>query len=591
MFRTTSELVVVQAVVFSSDPGPVTELTAADFRITEEGNDRPISLFIPPDSGPLDLALVVDASGSMERWPTREATRALIDSLDPESCVLLLPFANHVRRGVWGRAQDPRLQAAIDRLELVRGTALYDALRTAFRMMRTRASRQATPHRLYGPENESPTFEELMRYRLPGTQGQVVETEGSCTIEPDPQAFPDRSASVRRVIAVISDGHDNESLGTLDDVLLSAWGSNLPVFAFTATERSRGGSLAVRGTPARFGHVRALEKLAEHTGGLVIRETMDDIGPPSQRSMAPFWDGYEQLGAALRGHYVLGYVPETTNGATLLADRRSIRVSVRRPGFDVLAPRNLVLGQGASEGAAFDLGLRGFQELEAGALEEALETFTNAASLAPGLGLAAYGRGMALRGLEEWDKALAAFRTAKTLAPWIPDVHARIAELLIETGEPDVAWAHVLRAHAEGSEVLELAERLQVLVPRQLDLGRRPRSRRIRLKMSGGLIVGLFARPVLASLATAVEESDSLALSGGRDADIVLVLEVTKAQVRGPRMAAHGWLRLENEAGALLKSTAGETLLSRRFSLKDVSTELQSLSSAVVLEIEQALDQ
>ena len=64
VFRSDVRLVVTQAVVFSRDRQPVVDLTVDDFRITENGQERLISVFLPPDSGPIEIAVVIDSSAS-----------------------------------------------------------------------------------------------------------------------------------------------------------------------------------------------------------------------------------------------------------------------------------------------------------------------------------------------------------------------------------------------------------------------------------------------------------------------------------------------------------------------------------------------
>lgn len=589
IFRTTADLVRVPAVVFSSDGRPVMDLAVEDFKITEQGEERPISVFIGPDSGPIEVALVLDASSSMSRWPTREATTALLNSLDPGSCVLVLPFQESVRAAVWGHPGDESVRAAATRAALSGGTAMYDALLVAFGLMRERAAGDGGLRASAETGAAQFTFGDLVRFRVPGLMSgsEVIQPQGDCTIRRHPFSHVDAGRSVRRAIAVVTDGKDTHSQATLETVLLSAWGSGLPVFSFAVTERGGGGSMAVRGRAAPTGHVRALEAVAEYTGGAVIRATMDG----RDRSGPAFWEGFSRLGAALRGHYTLGYVPDKGVDSPTLEDRRSIKVSLRRRGFDVLAPRDLVLGRGASEGAAFDLALRGFHEFASGRAEQALATFDTAAALGPGLGLVHYGRGVALSLLDNSADALAALRNAAALAPWIPDLNARIAELLVNVGDVDAAWVHVLRAYRGGSEVIALIDRLQEIAPRHVDLTRLPIGRRIKVLASGNTSVAgaLAALPLLAAFESAIDTSLHVSLSHGQTrGPTVLRMDVTRAQRQGRRVSLSGWLTLENEAGKKMENLAGKDLLEQRFSIRDSSSgeDVRALAAAVVAQIE-----
>jgi hypothetical protein len=83
-----------------TDPsgGPVTGLTAADFVVEEDGLERPISFVLPADNAPIDVALVLDLSGSMGSSSWRQRTLAFLQALSPQrDCVLLLRFSRTVR--------------------------------------------------------------------------------------------------------------------------------------------------------------------------------------------------------------------------------------------------------------------------------------------------------------------------------------------------------------------------------------------------------------------------------------------------------------------------------------------------------------
>lgn len=566
VYRSTADLVVVQAVAFSSGGGPVVDLDKDDFRIFENGKERPVSVFIGPRSGPMEIALLIDASSSMRRWPTKEATKAFLESLHPGSCVLFLPFNDRLHIGVWGHPGDERIRERLADLELDGGTAIYDALLGAFSAMRSRGA-AAGGNPTTGVE--SMTFGQLQRFRMPGIAQATTSAEGECAVQRLPWSEPKEAERVRRAVVVVTDGQDNKSQAKIDDVLVAAWGSGLPVFAFAATERPRGGDQTMVGEPTRLGHVRDLRRVAEYTGGLVFRETMEDW------SGRDFWKGFRRLSAGLRAHYVLGYVPDETEPATI-ADRRKIKVEVRRPGIDVMAPRDVVLGRGASQGAALDWSLRGFQILAAGDAASALHAFDTAASLSPELGLVEYGRGLAYSGLARPEDALASFERAAALAPWMPDLDAHVAEAALEQESFDTAWEHALRAYSRGSEVLDLIDRLQQVAPRAIDLETiLPEVPRVGLQASGqGALLGAVVAPaVLATLGNAILASPRLTLAEtGFEPDLFLLMDVRKVERHGPRVSLIGWM--------VLKRRSGEELDEFSFKLDDVRSEAELRSIA-----------
>lgn len=577
VFKSTADLVLVQAVVFAGAGGPVINLEKEDFRIFENGKERPISVFIGPDAGPMDIALLVDSSDSMTRWPTKDATNAFLESLHPGSCVLFLPFNDQVDAGIWAHPGGRQIRRRITDLELRGRTALYDALLEAFSAMRGReGAADPAPTSEGGPV----TFGELERFRMPGIAEGKTTVQGECALQRLPWSEPIAAERVRRAVVVVTDGQDNKSRASFEDVLVAAWGSGLPVFAFAAIERPRSGDRFMVGEPTRLGHVRDLQRLAEFTGGLVFHETMED------RSGQGFWEGFERVGAALRSHYVLGYVPDDSDLASV-ADHRDIEVQVRRAGVDVMSPTDLVLGRGASQGAALEQSLRGFRMLARNELDEALRAFDTAAALAPDLGLVEYGRGLAYAGLGRSEDSLASFAHAAELAPWLPDLDAHMAEIALECESFDTAWKHVLRAYARGSEVLALINRLQRVAPREIDLAAvLPEVPRIGLQAGGqGTLLGAVAAPpVLAAIGNAILTSSRLTLADGEStADLTFLMDVRKARQHGQRVSLSGWL--------VLKRRDGKELDELPFKLDDTRSEeaLRAIAERALQWIERAV--
>ncbi len=88
------------------------------------------------DRPPLNLALAIDTSGSMEGesiFYVREGLERMLDSLDPQDRVSLVTFSSTAKiRTEHTPGDDPLLASAISGLEAGGGTNIYDGLRTAF---------------------------------------------------------------------------------------------------------------------------------------------------------------------------------------------------------------------------------------------------------------------------------------------------------------------------------------------------------------------------------------------------------------------------------------------------------------------------
>ncbi len=67
VYRAGVELVVLNVAVLDKDGEPVTDLGARDFRMLQDGRPQEITLFARSEDTPLDVALVLDASGSIRQ--------------------------------------------------------------------------------------------------------------------------------------------------------------------------------------------------------------------------------------------------------------------------------------------------------------------------------------------------------------------------------------------------------------------------------------------------------------------------------------------------------------------------------------------
>ncbi|MGO9450020.1 MAG: VWA domain-containing protein [Candidatus Binataceae bacterium] len=108
----------------------VTGLKEDDFRVLEDGQERPIGFFRVDRLAPVSIGIIVDCSGSMDSkmWQARTAVARLVDELDPRDDIFLESFANQARL----------LQPfTVDRAQIIRHldffhaqgqTALFDAV-------------------------------------------------------------------------------------------------------------------------------------------------------------------------------------------------------------------------------------------------------------------------------------------------------------------------------------------------------------------------------------------------------------------------------------------------------------------------------
>ena len=253
----------------------VTNLKEKDFRVYEDGVPQELSYFSRGTDSPVDIMLLVDASGSMDLVSkvanTRNAGIQLIHSLDPEDRVAVYAFDQHLYEAIAFTRDKEKAIAKLQQIEPFGATALYDAVALA---------------------------------------ASEVEHQGFG----------------RRAIVVMTDGIDTSSRLSIEEAVTRAKGVDLPVYAVRVVspldDPSSDRYLGVHGRDAK--KADALERFSKETGGRLF--TGSEIG--ALRLIAL------QIREELKTQYRLGYVP--TNKAED-GKFRQVDIETRRRGVIVHA--------------------------------------------------------------------------------------------------------------------------------------------------------------------------------------------------------------------------------------------------------------
>ena len=241
-FKAGVAVVPISAVVRDARGGLVTNLTREDFQVMEDGQPRAIVDFRPTAESPISVALLLDTSGSM-RDANRVKASAAIDALlqamnHTGDEAALFTFDRTLREETPFTSDAAVIRAAVAKTFNWGQTSLYDA---------------------------------------------VGETAKRLSERP----------SQRRAVIVITDGGDNSSTRTADDVSGSASSVDVPVYVVAVAPRRR-----------FFGGGSDLADLARSTGG----EQLSAATPEQlQQSLA-------MLLAELRQQYFLAIDSSTTPG-------------------------------------------------------------------------------------------------------------------------------------------------------------------------------------------------------------------------------------------------------------------------------------
>lgn len=278
-FRFTTEVDTVHLTVSVVDKKGrlVSNLNKEDFRVLEDNLHQKITYFSRGEDAPVDVVLLVDASGSMEvtekEANARNAAIQLIHSLGPEDRVAVYAFDHDLYRLTDFTKNKEAAIEALSRLEPFGSTALYDAV---------------------------------------ATLSSVVVHEGFG----------------RRAIVITTDGVDTSSEISVEAAVAKAKSVDLPVYAIRVIspvdDPANNMFLGVHG--AHFQGEEALRRFTAETGGQTFDGSQwGQLAAASRR-----------IREEVKTQYRIGYTPD--NPRTDDGFRR-VEVSTRRRGVEVRTRR------------------------------------------------------------------------------------------------------------------------------------------------------------------------------------------------------------------------------------------------------------
>ncbi len=256
--RVDVKLVTASFTVRNAKGAPVSDLTKDDIELIDDGVPQMISFFSKSVDMPLNLALVVDASGSQSHFVKdheHDLKRFLKEVLRPKDRAFLLCFGSHLRI-----AQDY--------------TASPDDIMDGLKRFEKPKNRADLPE--IG-------FEEL---RLAGTAFYDALYYSSA----EKLAGDEHS---RKAIIVFSDGEDNASAHHMLDVIEEAQANGVVIFGIRYTERHHG-----RLTSRNKYGTSVMARLGRETGGADLDADKDDLKT-----------AFREIGEQLRTSYEIAYHP------------------------------------------------------------------------------------------------------------------------------------------------------------------------------------------------------------------------------------------------------------------------------------------
>jgi Ca-activated chloride channel family protein len=250
---------------------PISGIPKSAFKVLEGGVEQPIKAFNQTDV-PVSMGIVIDNSGSMrdKRANVNAASLALVKASNPSDEVFIIGFNDSAYMDQEFTSDTKLLEAALDKTESRGGTAMRDAIHLALDYMK-----------------------------------------GLCTTCTAKGAKRDK-----KVILVITDGNDNTSDETLEQLVREARQSGVLIYSIGLLDQEiQGEERAAK---------RALKSLAEASGGL-------DYYP---KNLAEVEKITPQVAKEIRNQYLIAYSP-----LNLALDGTYRKIEVKLTGFGKATPR------------------------------------------------------------------------------------------------------------------------------------------------------------------------------------------------------------------------------------------------------------
>ncbi len=270
IFRVGTRLIVCHTTVVDKNGHLVTDLPKTAFTVYENGVQQPINLFKREDI-PVSLGLIIDNSGSMrdKRAKVEAAALALVKASNPVDETFVVNFNDEAfldlphSKDFTSDIKD--LEEALTRIDSRGGTAMRDAIRMSIDHVKEKGHRD------------------------------------------------------KRVLVVVTDGNDNSSVISLENLVKAAQQSEVLIYSVGLLSEEE------RREAKRAEH--ALNDLATATGGEAFFPK--DVSEVDRIA--------RQVARDVRSQYTIGYTPTNEN---MDGSYRQIKITVNAPGKPIVRTRS-----------------------------------------------------------------------------------------------------------------------------------------------------------------------------------------------------------------------------------------------------------
>jgi VWFA-related protein len=266
VFRAGTQLVDLHVSVLDKSGKLITDIPESAFKVYENMVEQPIKIFRREDV-PVSMGIIIDNSGSMrdKRAKVAAASLALVKASNPQDEEFIVDFNDDAYLDQPLTSEIKKLEAALDRLDAKGGTAMRDAISMSIDYVK------------------------------------------------------DKGKKEKKVLLVVTDGNDNTSNESLEQLVRKAQRSEVLVYCI--------GLLSEEEPREARNAKRALRALAEASGGM-------DFYP---KDLVEVERITPQVAHEIRNQYLLAYSPTNPN---LDGTYRKIEVKVKGYGNPVVRARS-----------------------------------------------------------------------------------------------------------------------------------------------------------------------------------------------------------------------------------------------------------
>jgi VWFA-related protein len=269
-FSVGTDLVVCPTVVMDKSGHLLTNLTKDQFTVFENGVQQEIKS-VKLEDVPVSMGLIIDNSGSMrdKRAKVEAASLALVKDSNPQDEVFVVNFNDEafldLPHGKDFTSDIKEMEEALTRIDSRGGTAMRDAIRMSIDHLKEKAHKD------------------------------------------------------KKVLVVVTDGNDNGSIITLENLVKAAQQSGTLVYGV--------GLLGDEERREAMKATRALKSLGEATGGAVF----------FPKDLAEVDKIAHQVAHDIRNQYTIQYTPSNT---AMDGTYRQIKITVKAPGNPTVRTRS-----------------------------------------------------------------------------------------------------------------------------------------------------------------------------------------------------------------------------------------------------------